>query len=135
LRLLLVLCTSKFWYTQQLYFQHTLRLCISHGTDTIMTQHDTGRTEIPFGPFDVCIWVSFLVSFSRPGLPNRGYPSPVPILWHICRATKSSYYRADFVFETLHVASKRIFLSDICHESQMSTWHILLVVSTRIFYW
>jgi hypothetical protein len=60
LRLLLVL--GPFWYTQQLYFQHALRLYISHGTDTVMTQYDTGRTKIPFGPFDVCIWVSpFLV--------------------------------------------------------------------------
>jgi hypothetical protein len=38
---------------------------ISHGTDTIMTRYDTGRTEIPFGPVDVCIWVSpFLVQDS-----------------------------------------------------------------------
>jgi hypothetical protein len=37
---------------------HTRRLCISHGTDTIMTRYDTGRTKIPFGPLDVCIWVS-----------------------------------------------------------------------------
>jgi hypothetical protein len=44
--------------SQQFYFQHTLRLYISHGTDTILTRYDTGRTEIPFGPFDVCIWVS-----------------------------------------------------------------------------
>jgi hypothetical protein len=58
LRLLLVFCTVPFWYTQQLYFQHTLRPYISHGTDTIMKQYDTGRTEIPFGPFGVFIWVS-----------------------------------------------------------------------------
>jgi hypothetical protein len=53
LRLLLVFCTGPFWCTQQLYFQHTLRLFISYGTDTIMTQYDTGRSEIPFGTFDV----------------------------------------------------------------------------------
>jgi hypothetical protein len=46
----------------QFYFQHTHRLYVSHGTDNIMTQHDTGRTEILFGLFNICIWVSpFLV--------------------------------------------------------------------------
>jgi hypothetical protein len=40
LRLLLVFCTGPFWYTQQLYFDSRLRLYISHGTDTIMTQYD-----------------------------------------------------------------------------------------------
>jgi hypothetical protein len=30
-------------------------------------------------------------AFPLPGLPNRGYPSPVPILWHICGATKLNY--------------------------------------------
>jgi hypothetical protein len=75
LRSLLVFCTGPFWYTQQLYFQHTLRLYISHGTDTIMTQYDTGRTEIPFGPFDVCIWTSpFLVQDS----PIEGTPHQCP---------------------------------------------------------
>jgi hypothetical protein len=65
LRLSLSLCTGTFWYTQQLYFQHTLRLYISHGTDTIMKRYATERTEIPFGPFDVCIWVSsFLIQDS-----------------------------------------------------------------------
>jgi hypothetical protein len=88
LSLLLVSCTGPFWYTQQIYFLHTLRLYISRGTDNNMAQYDTGRTKIPFGPFDACIWVS---PFARPGLPNRRYPSPVPIPWHICRATKLSY--------------------------------------------
>jgi hypothetical protein len=38
---------------------------MSHGIDTIMTHYETGRTEIPFGPFDVCIWASpFLVQDS-----------------------------------------------------------------------
>jgi hypothetical protein len=73
-RLLILSCTGPFWYTQQFYFQHTLRLYIIHGTDKIMTQYDTGRTEIPFGPFDVCIWESF----SRPGLPNKGTPHQCP---------------------------------------------------------
>jgi hypothetical protein len=51
------------------------RLYISHGTDTIMTQYDTGRTEIPFGHFDVCIWVSpFLVQDS----PIVGTPHQCP---------------------------------------------------------
>jgi hypothetical protein len=72
-RLLLVFCTGPFRYTQQLYIQYTLRLYISHGTDTIMTQNDTGRTEIPFGPFDVCIWMSpFLVQDSQiEGTPHH----------------------------------------------------------------
>jgi hypothetical protein len=75
LRLLLVSYTGPFWYTQQFYSQHILRLYISHGTDTIMTQYDTGRTEIPFGPFDVCIWVSpFLVQDS----PIEGTPHQCP---------------------------------------------------------
>jgi hypothetical protein len=66
LRLLIVFFSGSFWYTQQLYFNSRFRLYISRGTDTIMTQYDTGRTEIPFGPFDVCIWVShFLVQDSR----------------------------------------------------------------------
>jgi hypothetical protein len=49
---------------------------LSYGTDTVMTQYDTGRTEIPFGPFDVCIWVSpFLVQDSPiEGTPHQ-YPS------------------------------------------------------------
>jgi hypothetical protein len=65
LRLLIVFWSGPFWYTQQLYFDSRFRLYISHGTDTIMSQYDTGRTEIPFGPFDVCIWVSpFLVQDS-----------------------------------------------------------------------
>jgi hypothetical protein len=73
LRLLIVFCLGPFWHTQQLYFDSRFRLYMSHGTDTIMTQYDTGRTEIPFGPFNVCIWVSpFLVQ-------------------PICRATKLSY--------------------------------------------
>jgi hypothetical protein len=56
------ICTGTFWYTQQLYFQRALRLYISHGTDNIMTRYDTTRIEIPFGSFDVRIWVShFLV--------------------------------------------------------------------------
>jgi hypothetical protein len=38
---------------------------ISHGTGTIMTQYETGRTEIRLGPFYFCIWVStFLVEDS-----------------------------------------------------------------------
>jgi hypothetical protein len=73
MRLLLVSCTGPFWYTQQFYFQHTLRLFISHGTDTIMTQYDTCRTEIPFGPFDVCIWVSPILVQDSPieGTPHQ----------------------------------------------------------------
>jgi hypothetical protein len=73
-----------FWYyfarvvfltTQQLYFQHTLRLYIIHGTDTIMTQYDTSRIKVPFGLFDVCIWVShFLVQDS----PIEGTPHQCP---------------------------------------------------------
>jgi hypothetical protein len=55
---LIVFCSGPFWYTQQLYFDSRFRLYVSHGTDTITTQYDTGRTEIPFGTFDVCIWVS-----------------------------------------------------------------------------
>jgi hypothetical protein len=43
LRLLLVFCTGPFWYTQQLYFQHKLRLYISHGTDSILTRYDAFR--------------------------------------------------------------------------------------------
>jgi hypothetical protein len=40
-----------------------------------MTQSDTGRTEIPFGPFDVCIWASpFLVQYS----PIEGTPHQCP---------------------------------------------------------
>jgi hypothetical protein len=58
LRLLIVFCLGPFWDTQQLYFDLRFRLYISHGTDTIMTQYVTGRTEIPFGHSDVCIWVS-----------------------------------------------------------------------------
>jgi hypothetical protein len=71
LRLLIVFCTGPFWYTQQLYFHYTLRLYIRHNTDTIMTQYDTGRTETPFRPFDVCIWMSpFLIQDS----PIEGTP-------------------------------------------------------------
>jgi hypothetical protein len=63
--LLIVFCLGPFWYTQQLYFDSRFRLYISHGTDTIMTQYDTDRTKISFGPFDVCILVSpFLVQDS-----------------------------------------------------------------------
>jgi hypothetical protein len=62
---LIVFCSGWFWYTEQLYFDSRIRLYISHGTDNIMTQYDTSRTEIPFGPFDVSIWVSlFLVQDS-----------------------------------------------------------------------
>jgi hypothetical protein len=73
LRLLIVFCLGPFWYTQQLYFDSRFRLYISHGTDTIMTQYDTCRTEIPFGHFDVCIWVShFLVQdASIEGTPHQ----------------------------------------------------------------
>jgi hypothetical protein len=73
LRLLIVFFSCPFSYTQQLYFDSRFRLYISHGTDSIMTQYDTGRTEIPFGPFDVCIWVSsFLVQDSPiEGTPHR----------------------------------------------------------------
>jgi hypothetical protein len=40
-----------------------------------MTQYDTGGTEIRFGPFDVCIWVSpFLVQDS----PIDGTPHQCP---------------------------------------------------------
>jgi hypothetical protein len=75
LRLLIVFRSGPFWYTQQLYFESRFRLYISHGTDTIMTQYDTGRTELPFGPFDVCIWVSpFLVQDS----PIEGTPQQCP---------------------------------------------------------
>jgi hypothetical protein len=49
LRLLQVLCTGPFWYTQQLYFQHKLRLYIIHGTETIITQYDTGRPKSHLG--------------------------------------------------------------------------------------
>jgi hypothetical protein len=74
LRLLIVFSRVLFWYTQQLYFQHTLLLYISHGTDTIMTQYDTGRTKISFGPFDVCIWVS----------PSLDQDSPIEGTPHQC---------------------------------------------------
>jgi hypothetical protein len=61
--------------TQQLYLRLTLPSHISHGTDNIMTRYDTGRTEIPFGSFDVCIWVSpFLVQDS----PIEGTPHQCP---------------------------------------------------------
>jgi hypothetical protein len=73
LRVLLVICSGPFWYTQQLYYDSRFRLYRSHGTDINMTQYDIGRTEIPFGLFDVCIWVSpFLVQDSRiEGPPHR----------------------------------------------------------------
>jgi hypothetical protein len=75
LRLLIVFCSGSFWNTQQLYFDSRFRLYISLGTDTIMKQYDTGRTEIPFGPFDVCIWGSpFLVQDS----PIEGTPHQCP---------------------------------------------------------
>jgi hypothetical protein len=75
LRLLLVFCTGPFWYTKERYFHYTLRLYKSHLTDTIMTQYDTCRTETPFGPFDVCIWMSsFLVQDS----PIEGTPHQCP---------------------------------------------------------
>jgi hypothetical protein len=75
LRLLLVFCNGPIWYTQQLYFQRTLPSHISRGTDTIMIRYGTGRTEIPFGPFDVCFWVSpFLVQDS----PIEGTPHQSP---------------------------------------------------------
>jgi hypothetical protein len=62
---LLVFRRGPFWYTQQLYFHHTLRLYISHGTDSIMTRYGSGRTEIPFGPFDVGMRASpFLIQNS-----------------------------------------------------------------------
>jgi hypothetical protein len=70
-----ILHGSFFWYTQQLYFQHTLLPYISHGTNTIMIQYDTGRTEIPFGLFDVCIWVS---PFLAHGSPIEGTPHQCP---------------------------------------------------------
>jgi hypothetical protein len=73
--LLFDICTVLFWYTQQLYFQHTLRLDISHGTDSIMAQYDAGRTKVPFWPFDVCTWASpFLVQDS----PIEGTPHQCP---------------------------------------------------------
>jgi hypothetical protein len=46
-----------------------------NSTDSIMTRYDTGRTEIPFGPFDVCNWVSpFLIQDS----PIKGTPLQCP---------------------------------------------------------
>jgi hypothetical protein len=75
LRILIVFFSGPFLYDQQLYFDSRFRLYIIHGTDTIMTQYDTGRTEIPFGRFDVCIWVSpFLVQDS----PIEGTPHQCP---------------------------------------------------------
>jgi DDE superfamily endonuclease len=43
LRLLIVFCSGPLWYTQQFFLDSRFRLYISHGTDTIMTQYDTGR--------------------------------------------------------------------------------------------
>jgi hypothetical protein len=75
LHLFPVFCASPFWYTQQLYFQNILRRYISHGTDPIITRYDTGRTEIPFSPFDFCICVShFLLQNS----PIEGTPHQCP---------------------------------------------------------
>jgi Integrase zinc binding domain len=73
LRLLIVFCLGPFSYTQELYFDSRFHLYISRGTDTIMTQYDTGRTEIPFGPFDVCIWVSPVLVQDSPieGTPHQ----------------------------------------------------------------
>jgi hypothetical protein len=87
LRLLIVFCLGPFWYTQQLYFDSRFRLYISHGTDTIMTEYDTGRTKIPFGPFDVCIWVShFLVQDSPIEVPLiRAHPAAyLPFFCIVC---------------------------------------------------
>jgi hypothetical protein len=74
LRLLIVFCLGPFWYTLQLFFRLALPSHISHGTDTILTRYDTGRTEIAFGPFDVCIWVS----------PFLGQDSPIEGTPHQC---------------------------------------------------
>ena len=42
-----------FFYALKLYLRRTLSFHISNETGTTMTRYDTGRTEIPFGPFDV----------------------------------------------------------------------------------
>jgi hypothetical protein len=86
-RLLIVFCSGPFWYSQQLYFRLTLPSHISHGTYSIMTS----MTLV--GPKSIwtlrCLFLC--ESFSRPGLPNRRYPSPVPIPCLNCRATNLSY--------------------------------------------
>jgi hypothetical protein len=49
LRLLIGFCLGHFGTLS------SFTLHISHGTDSIMTQYDTDRIVLPFGPFDVCI--------------------------------------------------------------------------------
>jgi hypothetical protein len=69
LHLSLLFCTGPIGILRSLQRTHPSR--ISHGTDKIMTHYDTGRTEFPFGQFDVCIWVGhFLVQDS----PIEGTP-------------------------------------------------------------
>jgi hypothetical protein len=53
-----------------------------------MTQYDTGRTEISFGPFDLCIWVTpVLVQDS----PIEGSPRQCPFRGIFAKPLKLSY--------------------------------------------
>jgi hypothetical protein len=70
-----ILHGSVLVHSAALLSTHTSSLYKRHGTETIMTRYDTGRTKIPFGPFDVCISVSlFLVQDS----PIEGTPHQCP---------------------------------------------------------
>jgi hypothetical protein len=57
------------------YFQQNTSPYISHGTDTMMTQYDTGGTENSLAPFDVRLWVNH---FLIPDSPIEGTPFSVP---------------------------------------------------------
>jgi hypothetical protein len=46
LRLLIVFAWVRFWYTRQLCYQHTLRLYISHGTESIMIHRKLIRRRL-----------------------------------------------------------------------------------------
>jgi hypothetical protein len=74
LRLLLVVCTVLFWvHSAALRSTHTPSH-ISHGTDSIMAQYDTGRTESN-SALRYHIWVSlFLIQ----NYPIEGNPRQCP---------------------------------------------------------
>jgi hypothetical protein len=65
------ICSGPFWYTQQLYFDSRIRLYISHGTDTIMTQYDccSGHCRDDASLIDICRHLSkHFADTSTPGV-------------------------------------------------------------------
>jgi hypothetical protein len=112
---------------------------ISHGTENILIQYDTGRTEIPFGPFDVCIWVSpFLVQ----GSPIKGtltsacsvafYPEPLNWATTTTKCTtinKASYYRT-LGSCTFWAATRSIWLHTMTYRADASDWWYIPLISS-----